>query len=285
MNSESGSEHDASELFYDSLDEDTEDDDSSWMGEMEESDASSLDFLPPSNCWSCGLIHHHRHIIPRKLLAYFPELKVDDPRSFLEVRHLCVMLEKIMEVLNGAANKKLGTYSTKYAKKKFHEKILLVKYKSRVMTKMALARVLPTFVPDLVVDRILHFMIETDDGRPGNYTFEMHDDEMSNTSLNEMYWKLADIYEKIKKLEEVNFRCEDCEEIVSIVLKFTLDEDFFSFWKTSDPNIEEEEVESCVSCQSRMVEVEYCKTHESFGNEVFDYDEKDETETDTIILD
>ena len=118
MDSESDSEHDASELFSDSLDEDTEDDDRTWESpneeEMEESDASSTDFLPPRTCWRCGHIHHHRHIISRKLLAYFPELKVNDPGSFLELRHLCVMLEKTLEVLNGAANKKLGTYSTLY---------------------------------------------------------------------------------------------------------------------------------------------------------------------------
>ena len=57
-----------------------------------------------------------------------------------------------------------------------------------------------------------------------------------------MYWKLADIYDKVKKrLVVINVKCaaEDCghedwafEEIVSILLKFTLE--VFSAWMTTD---------------------------------------------------
>jgi len=290
MDSESGSDHDASELFYESLDEDTEEDDRAWESpdeEMEETDASSssTSFLPPRNCLRCGHIHHHRHIIPRKLLAFFPELKVNDPGSFMELRHLCVMLEKILEVLNGAANKRLGTYSTKYAKRKFHEKILLVKAKSKLEAKVGLVRVLPTTVPDLVVDRILHFMIESDDGSPGNYTFEKHEDDISHDLLHTMYWKLADLYDKMKKLEEINFKCEDCEEIVSILLKFTLED--FSAWTTIAQE-EEEEVESSSSSHTMKYkdeDEEYSKTHEALENEVFDCDEEEMLEANAHILD
>ena len=281
MDSESGSEHDASELFSDSLDEDTEDDDRTWespdVEEMEESDASLTDFLPPRTCWRCGHIHHHRHIIPRKFLAFFPELKVNDPGSFMELSHLSVMLEKILEVLNGAANKKLGTFSTRYAKRKFLEKILLVKAKSKLEAKGALVRVLPTTVPDLVVDRILHFMIKSDDGSPGNYTFEKHEDEISHDLLHTMYWKLADIYDKMKKLEEINFKCEECEEIVSILLKFALED--FSAWMTTAQE-EEEEVDTASS--SHTITMKYkdedgedSTTHETLENEVFDCDEEE----------
>ena len=290
MDSESDSEHDASELFSDSLDEDTEDDDRTWESpneeEMEESDASSTDFLPPRTCWRCGHIHHHRHIIPRKLLAYFPELKVTDPGSFLELRHLCVMLERILEVLNGAANKKLGTYSTKYAKRKFFEKILLVKAKSKLEAKEALVRVLPTTVPDLVVDRILHYMIESDDGSPGNYTFEKHEDEILNDLLHTMYWKLADIYDKTKKLEEINFKCEECEEIVSILLKFTLED--FSAWMTTSLEEEEEEVGTARSSHTMKCKDEdgdQSKTHEGLENEVFDCDEEEMLDSNAEPLD
>jgi len=276
MSSESDSEHEVSELFSDSLDDNTEDDDASWeapnVEEMEESEASSGDFQPPRTCWRCGHIHHHRHIIPRKLLAFFPELKDTDPGSFMELLHLCVMLEKILEVLNGAANKKLGTYSTKYAKKKFHEKILLVKSKSKLEAKSALERVLPSIVPDLVVDRILFFMIESDDGSQRNYTFEKHDDQSSNSLLRQMYWKLADIYDKVKKLEEVNFKCEDCDEIISIILKFTLDD--FSAWENSTPNFEEVEMlmDTTTSTSRSRGEGENTKSS-TLGNEVFDCDE------------
>ena len=296
MSSESDSEHEVSELFSDSLDENTEDDDASWEvlneEEMEGSEASSGDFQPPRTCWRCGHIHHHRHIIPRKLLAFFPELKDNDPGSFMELLHLCVMLEKILEVLNGAANKKLGTYSTKYAKKKFHEKILLVKSKSKLEAKSALGRVLPSIVPDLVVDRILFFMIESDDGSQRNYTFEKHDDQSSNSLLRQMYWKLADIYDKVKRLEEVNFKCEDCEEIISIILKFTLDD--FSAWENSGPNFEEEEVPmdttTSTSHSSFLKGGEGEKSKSStLGNEVFDCDEDEIPNADvgeeTIVLD
>ena len=299
MSSESGSEHEVSELFSDSLDEDTDDDDVSWeapnVDEMEESEASSGDFQPPRTCWRCGHIHHHRHIIPRKLLAFFPELKDNEPGSFMELFHLCVMLEKILEVLNGAANKKLGTYSTKYAKKKFHEKILDVKAKSKLEAKSALGRVLPIFVPDLVVDRILHFMIESDDGSQGNYIFEKHDDELSNSSLYQMYWKLADIYDKMKKLEEINFKCEDCEEIISIILKFTLDD--LSFWENSGSNFEEEEMlmDTTTFSHSSILKGgngENSKSsRETLGNEVFDCDEDEIPNTvvaedeETVVLD
>ena len=289
MSSESGSEHDVNELSFESLDEDTEVDDVSWepqnMEEMEESDGSSLDLLPPRTCRRCGHIHHFRHIIPRKLLAFFPELKIDDPGSFMELYHLCIMMEKILEVLNGAANKKLGTYSTKYAKRKFHEKILLVKVKSKSEVKRALGRVLPTIVPDLVVDRILHFMIESNDGSPGNYTFEKHNDELLNTLLIEMYWKLADIYVKVKSLEEINFECEDCEEIVSMILKYTLDD--FSMWASSDLLAFEEDEEMQVDTTTISHSINYkdedgakFKTFETLGNEVFDCDEEEIHNTD-----
>ena len=295
MDSESGSEHDASELFSDSLDEDTEDDDRTWespdpdVEEMEETDASSssTSFLPPRTCWRCGHIHHHRHIIPRKLLAFFPELKINDPGSFMELRHLCVMLEKILEVLHGAANKKLGSFSTMYAKRKFLEKILLVKANSKLEAKGALVRVLPTTVPDLVVDRILHFMIKSDDGSPGNYTFEKHEDEISHDLLNTMYWKLADIYDKMKKLEEINFKCEECEEIVSILLKFTLED--FSAWMTT---AQEEEEEVDTSSSSHTITMKYkdedgedSTTHETLENGVFDCDEEEMLEANADHLD
>jgi len=293
MDSESGSEHDASELFSDSLDEDTEDDDRTWespdVEEMEETDASSssTSFLPPRTCWRCGHIHHHRHIIPRKLLAFFPELKFNDPGSFMELRHLCVMLEKILEVLHGAANKKLGSFSTMYAKRKFLEKILLVKANSKLEAKGALVRVLPTTVPDLVVDRILHFMIKSDDGSPGNYTFEKHEDRLSHDLLHTMYWKLADIYDKMKKLEEINFKCEECEEIVSILLKFTLED--FSAWMTT---AQEEEEEVDTSSSSHTITMKYkdedgedSKTHETLENGVFDCDEEEMLEANDDLLD
>ena len=271
MDSESGSEHDAS---------DTEEDNRAWespdVAEMEETDASSssTSSLPPRTCWRCGHIHHHRHIIPRRLLAFFPELKVNDPGSFMELRHLCVMLEKILEVLNGAANKRLRTYSTKYAKRKFLEQILLVKAKSKLEAKVALVRILPTTVPDLVVDRILHFMIESDDGSPGNYTFEKHEDEISHDLLHTMYWKLADIYDKMKKLEE----------IVSILLKFTLED--FSAWMTTAQ--EEEEVDTSSSSHTMKYkdeDGEYSKTHENLENEVFDCDEEEMLEANADLMD
>ena len=183
--------------------------------------------------------------------------------------------------------KRLGNYSTKYAKRKFLEQILLVKAKSKLEAKVALVRILPTTVPDLVVDRILHFMIESDDGSPGNYTFEKHEDEISHDLLHTMYWKLADIYDKMKKLEEINFKCDECEEIVSILLKFTLED--FSAWMTT---AQEEEEEVDTSSSSHTITMKYkdedgedSKTHETLENGVFDCDEEEMLEANADLLD
>ena len=85
MDSESGSKHDTSELFSDSLDEDTRTWESPDEEEMEDSDSSFITLIDTSS--------------PRKLVAYFPELKVNDnPGSFMELHHLCVMIEKLLDI-------------------------------------------------------------------------------------------------------------------------------------------------------------------------------------------
>ena len=278
MDSELDSSVDMGDLLSETLDEDPDDDDDLILevhsdSDVEESDDSSQVLRPSRNCYKCGHSHHYRHFIPKKLLSYFPELKVNETESFLELLHLCVQLEKIVQVLNGAANKRMGTYSTKYTKQKFHEKLLLVKATSKCKTKESLMRILPPFLPDLIVDRILHFMIKSDAGNPNIYTFEKHD-EPAKTMLHKMYWKLADIYDKMKGLEEANFMCEDCEEIISIILKFTLED--FSDWELSEPFFEEEGRDT----SSESKQGSCSKRCDALHNEVFNCDE----EVDAIII-
>merc|ERR1712227_330436 len=102
-----------------------------------------------------------------------------------------------------------------------------------------------------------------------------------------MYWKLADIYDKIKKLEEINFKCEECEEIVSILLKFTLED--FSAWMTTTLEEEEEGLHMASSSSHTMKckdeDGEESKTHESLENEVFDCDEEEMLDVNAEPLD
>ena len=128
-------------------------------------------------------------------------------------------------------------------------------------------------------------MIESDDGSPGNYTFEKHEDEILNDLLRTMYRKLAEIYEKMKKKLEEMSKCEECdyeeceyEEIVSILLKFTLED--FSAWMTTEVE-DEEEVDTSSPCQTMKYHAYHedgeddSKAHETLENEVFDCGEEE----------
>ena len=79
----------------------------------------------------------------------------------------------------------------------------------------------------------------------------------------------------MKGLEEANFMCEDCEEIISIILKFTLED--FSDWELSEPVFEEEGRDT----SSESKQGSCSKRCDALHNEVFNCDEE---EVDAIIL-